>query len=201
MVILQITTDTWPSVCSAVIISINTLAIAPSNRSTSLWIFSSHQTLRISQQGHGTHPVAEAMMQPPSSARVVQQPDESWFMPKLWPISWAIVAATPMALSEWSCARSKRQVSMSLVPVPCTSGSMGWEALLTVTYGRHLLKVLLPISSWTLGGIYCLYLLLTRNITSGISNNLPCLLLLTGNLSTWTSQEPNLLWYLGRAHP
>lgn len=61
-----------------------------------------------------THPVAEAMMQPPSAAGVLQQPAESWFMPKLCPISWAMVAATPMALSEWSCARSKRQVSIYL---------------------------------------------------------------------------------------
>ena len=55
-------------------------------------------------------------------------------------------------------------------------------------------------SSWALGGIYPMYSLLARNIVLGISNYLPCLLLLTGTQSTWPSQEPSLLWYLGRAH-
>ncbi|TNN30744.1 hypothetical protein EYF80_059105 [Liparis tanakae] len=49
-----------------------------------------------------TYPVAAAMMQPPSSALARQQPAASWLMPKLWPISWAMVAATPTADSEWS---------------------------------------------------------------------------------------------------
>ena len=51
-----------------------------------------------------THPVAAAMMHPPSAALAEQQSAESWLMPKLWPISWAMVAATPMAFSEWSCS-------------------------------------------------------------------------------------------------
>lgn len=61
-----------------------------------------------------THPVAAAMMHPPSAALAEQQSAESWLIPKLWPISWAMVAATPMAFSEWSCMgrefRSGRQV-------------------------------------------------------------------------------------------
>lgn len=56
------------------------------------------------------YPVAAAMMQPPSSALAWQQPVLSWVIPKLWPISCAMVAATPTADSEWSCWtwRSKR---------------------------------------------------------------------------------------------
>lgn len=50
-----------------------------------------------------THPVAAAMMHPPSASLAGQQLAESWLMPKLWPISWAMVAATPMEFSEWSC--------------------------------------------------------------------------------------------------
>lgn len=49
------------------------------------------------------YPVAAAMMQPPSSALAWQQPVLSWVIPKLWPISCAMVAATPTADSEWSC--------------------------------------------------------------------------------------------------
>lgn len=49
------------------------------------------------------YPVAAAMMQPPSSALAWQQSFTSWLMPKLWPISCAMVAATPTADSEWSC--------------------------------------------------------------------------------------------------
>lgn len=51
-----------------------------------------------------TYPVAAAMTQPPcSGVASTQQPVLSWLMPKLWPISWAIVAAAPMGCSEWSC--------------------------------------------------------------------------------------------------
>lgn len=50
------------------------------------------------------HPVAAAITQPPCSAVAsTQQPSWSWLMPKLWPISWAMVAAAPMDNSEWSC--------------------------------------------------------------------------------------------------
>lgn len=49
------------------------------------------------------YPVAAAMMQPPSSPLAGQQPSVSWVIPKLCPISWAMVAATPTADSEWSC--------------------------------------------------------------------------------------------------
>lgn len=50
-----------------------------------------------------TYPVAAAMTQPPcSGVASTQQPMLSWLMPKLWPISWAIVAAAPMGCSEWS---------------------------------------------------------------------------------------------------
>lgn len=41
-----------------------------------------------------THPVAAAMMHPPSAALAEQQSAESWLMPKLWPISWAMVGHT-----------------------------------------------------------------------------------------------------------
>lgn len=46
----------------------------------------------------GSHPVAAAMIQPPSSAWARQQPWLSWLIPKLCPISWAMVAAIPTAL-------------------------------------------------------------------------------------------------------
>lgn len=50
------------------------------------------------------HPVAAAITQPPCSAVAsTQQPSWSWLIPKLWPISWAMVAAAPMDSSEWSC--------------------------------------------------------------------------------------------------
>lgn len=51
-----------------------------------------------------TYPVAAAITQPPcSGVASTQQPWLSWLMPKLWPISWAMVAAAPMGSSEWSC--------------------------------------------------------------------------------------------------
>lgn len=50
------------------------------------------------------------MMQPPSSALAWQQPVISWLIPKLWPISCAMVAATPTADSEWSCSREESKV-------------------------------------------------------------------------------------------
>lgn len=84
------------------------------------------------------------MMQPPSAAGVVQQPAESWFMPKLCPISWAMVAATPMALSEWSCARSKRHVSI----LPVHLWVSGVRYFLISVGRKYLLKVFLPISRW-----------------------------------------------------
>lgn len=95
------------------------------------------------------------------------------------------------------------------VPVLCTSGSMGWGELLFCTCRKYLLKVFLPISRWVeeifspwaLGGICPIYSLLARSFILGIGNYLPCLLLLTGNQSTWPSREPSLLWYLWRAHP
>lgn len=54
-----------------------------------------------------SYPVAAAMMQPPSSALAWQQPVLSWLMPKLWPISCAMVAATPTADSEWSYSKDE----------------------------------------------------------------------------------------------
>lgn len=48
------------------------------------------------------YPVAAAIMQPPSSPLAWQQPALSWVIPKLCPISCAMVAATPTADSEWS---------------------------------------------------------------------------------------------------
>lgn len=51
-----------------------------------------------------SYPVAAAITQPPcSGVASTQQPWLSWLMPKLWPISWAMVAAAPMGCSEWSC--------------------------------------------------------------------------------------------------
>lgn len=54
-----------------------------------------------------SYPVAAAMIQPPSSALAWQQPVLSWLMPKLWPISCAMVAATPTADSEWSYSKEE----------------------------------------------------------------------------------------------
>lgn len=49
------------------------------------------------------YPVAAAITQPPcSTAASAQQPWGSWLRPRLWPISWAMVAAAPMENSEWS---------------------------------------------------------------------------------------------------
>lgn len=49
------------------------------------------------------YPVAASMTQPPCSASAcTQQPSGSWWRPRLWPISWATVAAVPMGSSEWS---------------------------------------------------------------------------------------------------
>lgn len=60
----------------------------------------------------GSHPVAAAMMQPPSSwAR--QQPWLSWLIPKLCPISWAMVAAIPTALLEWSYKERQKKQKVS----------------------------------------------------------------------------------------
>ena len=36
------------------------------------------------------------------SPEQVQALESSWFMPRLWPISWASVAPMAMARSEWS---------------------------------------------------------------------------------------------------
>lgn len=56
------------------------------------------------------HPVAAAITQPPCSAVAsTQQPSWSWLIPKLWPISWAMVAAAPMDSSEWSCGRIRER--------------------------------------------------------------------------------------------
>lgn len=52
--------------------------------------------------GH-QYPVAASMTQPPRSAAAsTQQPSGSWLRPRLWPISWAMVAAAPRGSSEWS---------------------------------------------------------------------------------------------------
>jgi len=66
-----------------------------------------------SEDARATYPVAAAMMQPPSSASALQQPAASWLMPKLWPISCAMVAATPTADSEWSCSEESNATSRS----------------------------------------------------------------------------------------
>ncbi|KAG7259104.1 hypothetical protein CRUP_036584 [Coryphaenoides rupestris] len=63
------------------------------------------------QQPTEAHPVAAAMTQPPSSAVAsTQQPEWSWLMPKLWPISWAMVAAAPMGSFCLHCRKDQRVV-------------------------------------------------------------------------------------------
>lgn len=60
-----------------------------------------------------SYPVAAAMIQPPSSAFAWQQPGMSWLIPKLCPISCAIVAATPTDKSEWSCSTQHENFKIS----------------------------------------------------------------------------------------
>lgn len=66
-------------------------------------LMDSVQKPRLRAPRRAAHPVEGVMMQPPRSA-VTRQPHPrsgvSWFMPKLWPSSWASVTAAPRGLSE-----------------------------------------------------------------------------------------------------
>ena len=71
------------------------------------------------------HPVAAAMMQPPSSGRAWQHPAPSWLIPKLCPISWAMVAATPTADLAWSWYREAGQREQGVKGV--VDSTTGWR--------------------------------------------------------------------------
>lgn len=82
-----------------------------------------------------SHPVAAAMMQPPSSALAWQQSVLSWLMPKLWPISCAMVAATPTADSEWSYSGEETKE---------TSLFSFWLHMANVVHSEHLVMTIEP---------------------------------------------------------
>lgn len=76
-----------------------------------------------------SYPVAAAITQPPcSGVASTQQPWLSWLMPKLWPISWAMVAAAPMGCSAWSCRGKGGWVSFGVAhKVPKSDPRQPWD--------------------------------------------------------------------------